>query len=137
MQDQPEFQAVGGQLHRVVYQEVDQNSVETEVQSQLEAAQTRLTEVRQAREQQEQVCVNAEAVAEEAANRLEELKTDEGVAEEAVQKSVASQESFARAKQLAAEQLEQENATEGDVDSDESDTSAEGVSVPINVAAAA
>ncbi len=76
MQEQPEFQAVGGQLHRVVYQEVDESSVEADLLAQLDAAQTHLNEATQGREQAEQVYANAEAAAEEAANQLE-LKKQE------------------------------------------------------------
>jgi hypothetical protein len=113
MQNQPEFQAVGGQLHRVVYQPVDENSVEAEVQAQVDAAQNALNQATQTREHAEQVYTAAEAAAEAASLDLDSAKKVEVEAETAFQKSTSSRDALASAKQLATQQLEQENAAEG------------------------
>lgn len=133
MQDQQGFQAVGGQLHRVVYEVVDQESIESELQGQLDAAQVAYSTTSQARQQAEQVCADAEAVADQANASLDAAKLAEEEAESSLQKSALVRDDFARAKQLAAEQLEQAGTEDSDTGADEDDEAESDESETIDV----
>lgn len=138
MEDQPKFHAVGGQLHRVIYEPVDQDSVDAEIAAQLDSSQTALNFATQARIEAEGSYAIAEAAAEQASLILDAARASEGDAESAFQKSVATRDSLVNAKQLAIEQSEQADAeesdSESDEDDDEEDATAGAVNVPITAA---
>lgn len=136
MQDQPEFHAVDGQLRRIVYEEIDQDAIEIEVQAQVDQAQNNLNDATQVREQAEQIYSVAESAAEQASNDLDEAKKTEEEAESALQKSLAGRESLTNAKQLAASQLESTDIEDDDSDGNEVDSieSTDAVNVPITLA---
>lgn len=136
MDNQPKFHAVGGLLHRVIYEPVDQNSVEAEIAAQLDASQNTLNAATQARTEAESAYTITEAAAEQASTVLDAAKIAEEEAESAFQKSSAISYSLTTAKQLAAEQLEQADGEEVDTGDDESQPEqSEAVAVTVSVAA--